>query len=656
MAPSSTDAAASGDSPILVALTAVALFALTLCWRVMTFAGFNNDHYVHLARAQQLVLGDWPVRDFADPGMPLMYMVSAAAWRLWGGLLRTELLLVAGAFALGAACTFLAARRLSRSIPIAVTVTVLEVLIAPRSYSYPKALLYPAAALAILAVVRAPSRGRLLALAGLIAVAFLFRHDHGLYIGVSAAVAVALGSYERGRTVMMHRLVTLVGGAAVFVLPWLVFVAAFQGLFDYFRSGVEFSRAEAESTNLRALPRFQLSPSEGLIRLRPPYQPLAHIEWAPGTTDATRRDLEREYRLEPVSDPDAPGWAYRAHDPSPATMRKLADDPHVSGSSGLGRVTEWSSRDGILARLSPLRAEAAPGLHTEENSYVWMFYLFHMLPLACVIVAWRRRIGRREQWAGESLAVASLSLMAVCVNVGLIRGHLTVWLPDAIAPAALLGAWLLSRAWNTEARNRSVRPIARTVAVAGLLTTMIAIANVGDVWAQIERSDIVMGAAGLKERARDLSMRMERRQRETGFAPSSVSAALIPFFDYLDRCTQPSDRVMMTGMFPDVFVMAERGFAGGHVGFLEPFYTSTLEQERTQTRLQRESVPFVLLFLDREERFRNSFQILSAHIDRRYDALADVPVDGTTRGVRIFVEKGRPVTRLDGNTDWPCFT
>ena len=223
-----------------MALTAVALFALTLCWRVMTFAGFANDHYVHLARAQQLVLGDWPVRDFVDPGMPLMLMVSAAAWRIWGGALRTEVLLVAGAFALGAACTFLAARRLSRSIPIAVTVTVLEVLIAPRSYSYPKALLYPAAALAILAVVRTPSRGRLLALAGLTAVAFLFRHDHGLYIGVSAAVAVALGSYERGRTVMMHRLGTLVGGAAVLVLPWLVFVAAFQGLFDYFRSGVEF--------------------------------------------------------------------------------------------------------------------------------------------------------------------------------------------------------------------------------------------------------------------------------------------------------------------------------------------------------------------------------------------------------------------------------
>ena len=133
-------------------------------------------------------------------------------------------------------------------------------------------------------------------------------------------------------------------------------------------------------------------------------------------------------------------------------------------------------------------------------------------------------------------------------------------------------------------------------------------------------------------------------------------SSILPFFDYLDRCTQPSDRVMMTGVFPDVFVMAERGFAGGQVAFIEPFYTSTLEQERTLTRLQRESVPFVLLFLDREDAFRNNFQVLSAHIDRRYDALADVPVDRTARGVRIFVEKSRPVTRFDGNTHWPCFT
>jgi hypothetical protein len=32
----------------------------TLAWRVLSFAGFNNDHYIYLAGAQQMVLGDGP--------------------------------------------------------------------------------------------------------------------------------------------------------------------------------------------------------------------------------------------------------------------------------------------------------------------------------------------------------------------------------------------------------------------------------------------------------------------------------------------------------------------------------------------------------------------------------------------------------------------
>ena len=33
-----------------------------------------DDHFVMLARAQQVLYGDWPVRDFEDPGQPLFYL------------------------------------------------------------------------------------------------------------------------------------------------------------------------------------------------------------------------------------------------------------------------------------------------------------------------------------------------------------------------------------------------------------------------------------------------------------------------------------------------------------------------------------------------------------------------------------------------------
>ena len=47
-----------------VVAVALGLFAATLAWRFLTFTGFSNDHYAHLALAQQMLLGDRPVRDF----------------------------------------------------------------------------------------------------------------------------------------------------------------------------------------------------------------------------------------------------------------------------------------------------------------------------------------------------------------------------------------------------------------------------------------------------------------------------------------------------------------------------------------------------------------------------------------------------------------
>jgi len=88
---------------------AIGVALLTAAWRFLTFTGFNNDHYIYLAGAQQIVLGEWPIRDFVDPGWPLMYGVSAVARLLFGRELWVELLVVASAFAIGAGFTLTAA-------------------------------------------------------------------------------------------------------------------------------------------------------------------------------------------------------------------------------------------------------------------------------------------------------------------------------------------------------------------------------------------------------------------------------------------------------------------------------------------------------------------------------------------------------------------
>jgi hypothetical protein len=86
--------------------------ALSLLWGVACFfyrylvhRGFPNDHFMHLARAQQMLLGDWPIRDFFDPGLPLSYVISAVPQAVFGHTLLVEAVLVFGCFAVAAALT-----------------------------------------------------------------------------------------------------------------------------------------------------------------------------------------------------------------------------------------------------------------------------------------------------------------------------------------------------------------------------------------------------------------------------------------------------------------------------------------------------------------------------------------------------------------------
>ncbi len=118
---------------------------MTALYRFLATASFPNDEHEYLAGAQQILLaGEWPTRDFFDPGRPLMYAASAAAQVLFGHTLFAEAVLTSVAFGVAAALVLIAAHRLSASLIVAVMATVLCVALFPRPYAYPKVLLYAA--------------------------------------------------------------------------------------------------------------------------------------------------------------------------------------------------------------------------------------------------------------------------------------------------------------------------------------------------------------------------------------------------------------------------------------------------------------------------------------------------------------------------------
>src|SRR5256714_14677003 len=57
--------------------TALVVGLLAFGFRLIDLRDLSNDHYMHLAWAQQVLFGEVPGRDFVDPGLPLMYTLSA---------------------------------------------------------------------------------------------------------------------------------------------------------------------------------------------------------------------------------------------------------------------------------------------------------------------------------------------------------------------------------------------------------------------------------------------------------------------------------------------------------------------------------------------------------------------------------------------------
>jgi hypothetical protein len=232
------------------AAVAVAAIVATTSYRFLSLTGFPDDHYVHLAGAQQMLFGAWPSRDFVDLGAPLTYAVSAAAQRLFGQSQFTEAVLMAVSFGVAAALTLRAGVSLTGSILFAAIAMGLEVIVFPRSYSYPKMIIYAAAALTMLWYAHRPSVWRLVVLAVLTVVAMLIRHDHGVFVGAGAVVAVALSPVPSDRRKGVMSVALLAGAVALLSVPYAIYLQPSGGVLAHLQRGAAFAALQADTQRL----------------------------------------------------------------------------------------------------------------------------------------------------------------------------------------------------------------------------------------------------------------------------------------------------------------------------------------------------------------------------------------------------------------------
>ena len=235
-------------SPLLVY---AALFAVAAIFRFLALkSGFVNDHFVYITGGRQMLFGEWPTRDWIDPGLPLMFGASALAQKIFGPTLFAEAMLISVAFGLAAAFTAAAVRRLTGSMTLAILTALIEIAVFPRTYSYPKIVAYAIAFWVYGWYLAGPGRGRLFAMAAAVAMAFMFRHDHGLFLGIGAALTILAlprrsPQGEGGSDSRSLDLLTFAGFTLALILPYLLYVQVHGGLLLYLRNGVEFSQREA---------------------------------------------------------------------------------------------------------------------------------------------------------------------------------------------------------------------------------------------------------------------------------------------------------------------------------------------------------------------------------------------------------------------------
>jgi hypothetical protein len=157
---------------------------------------------------------------------------------------------MAMAFGLGAVLTLRAGVMLTGSIVLGLAAALIEVLVYPRTYGYLKIVLYSTAAVALLWYSKRPSRLRIVSLAGLAAIAALVRHDHGVYIGVAAVVAVALSPVSGDRSKRAMSVAMLAGAALVFMLPYLIYLQTVDGIVAHIQRAMTFMALEVPRQRL----------------------------------------------------------------------------------------------------------------------------------------------------------------------------------------------------------------------------------------------------------------------------------------------------------------------------------------------------------------------------------------------------------------------
>lgn len=614
-----------------------------------------NDDYQHLAYARQLLAGDLPLRDFWDLSTTLQVVLSAVSELIFGHRLLGEAVVVGLCTAIAVFLVFRVVHRASGSTPVAVVCAAFFIVAVPRVYAYPKWIVYAAAADLWWTYVWRPSRGRAVALGAWTAVAFYWRHDHGVLVAIGTATAFLAAHGFAAEAVRRTALSAAI--AVTLVTPYLVFAAVEVGLLDLART--ELIALDDENSRSRAGLRWPLRAPSDYFRTEPrdTYAPVMTVRWRADASAADRSAALEKFGLTPIAGDGPHAQVVRLSQRSLDSLRALIDDPIVEDTAGVERGsarftwTQWRVWNRLRFHVAPLRFTVLGGVDPPLAAGVTAALLVQWVPATCAVLL-LPGLRRRLPSAVTPSALLWFVAFAVVVNFGLLREPYESRVADVIVlPAILFGILLTVLWWGTHA---PLKWLLRAVAIVMLSVAARSLANAGEFG---DRIAWLAGDGQSLERA--TGAWREVAGRLVASPPSAFWAGRKPpvtflLAQYARRCVAPTDRVLVLWFAPELHFDADRLMAGRHLYYFAPFNRLDAEQEREVAKVTRSAPPIVFANGNNYASTADAFPRLRELIERDYVTAASFDDEGDR--FSILRRKAAPPPATDRETGWPCYT
>jgi len=585
-----------------------------------------------------------------------MYVVSALAQKAFGYRLLSEAIVIGVMTAASTYLVFDLVRRITASSAAATLSAVLFVVATPRSYGYPKLIVYAVAAVLWWDYVKKPEPRRAIALGVWTAMAYYWRPDHGAYVALAvvlAMIAVHGVSLQTVRESVRAGLVTV-----ALVAPWLVFASVeMHGLGRFIESGM--TAAVEEHISGQTMPRWPLSRLSDLVSVdrQDAYAPSIGLRWTRDSTAESRQQVIDRYGLTVVSTRDEVSQTVRLSERTIDAVRALVAEPIVEDTDGIDRgsaqISEsaWPSSQRRHFEHWWLRLNVLPPLSQQIEGGEASAILLFALPLVAIVLAVPLRPYLPA--AVTSTQLVCFAVFALIVDFGVLREPFHVRVGDGIVlPGIILGILVTTTVRATRESHAGTQWLARGASGVIIVLLMKSLAGAGQ---STERVTWVAGDWESLSRSRGIRAEVVSRLMSSppiDFWQQRPSEVTLRLAAYAHECVPESERILVLWFAPEIYYYSNRLMATRHAFFLAELGNLSFERDMEIDKIRRWPPAVVFTRRGSEGAVRKEFPQVMDLIARDYHVAASVEDDDP---YLILVRADRTPAREYGADRWPCY-